>query len=1206
MSSDTQPSLLVHPDIQAGHSFTNVLLVDCQVTDYQVFVDAANPSTFPIVYSSHSSKSELTALLQAHFTNIERIAVCFLGSAIESNCCLFLDASPFFTKDNQSSVPSGENLDWMISTINTFHVKNVDYLACDTLQNPDWTQYYNLLAQSTGVVVGASDDKTGNLKYGGDWIMESSMEDIETVYFTQNISYYTHLLDGVYNDGATGLTYTYVTAGLTTSVKATSSSSVSGTVTIPASITIDGQAYSVTSLVFGAFSQCFSLTSIVIPNSITSISSSAFSQCSSLTSITIPNSVTSIGSNVFYYCSNLTSVTIPASVTSIGSSVFSQCLNLTSITVDGSNSYYSSIAGVLFNKTQTTLIQYPIGKTETSYTIPASVTSIGSYAFNNCLSLTSVIISDLVTSIGDYAFYFCSNLTSVIIPASVTSIGSGAFYICQALTSITIPNSVTYIGSSAFRSCSNLTSITIPNSVTSIGLGAFADCQSLTSITVDGSNSNYSSDNDGVLFNKTQTTLIQYPAGKTGTSYTIPISVTSIGSDAFSRCLNLTSVIISDSVTSIGSNAFNSCQSLTSITIPNSVTSIGSTVFYICSNLTSVTIPASVTSIGSGAFRFCSNLTSITVDESNSYYSSIAGVLFNKTQTTLIQYPIGKTETSYTIPNSVTSIGNYAFQGCSNLTSITVDESNSYYSSIAGVLFNKNQTTLIQYPLGNPGTSYTIPDSVTSIGSSAFEKCLNLTSITVDGSNSYYSSIAGVLFNKTQTTLIQYPCGKTGSYSIPNSVTSIGSYAFYFCSNLTSVTIPASVTSIGAQAFLNSGLTEATIPATSLGKSNFPSAFGANQTISGKTGVNIIELIPEPAPEPAPPLEHTVITQIENNVPNITDTSVDVIVVDVPVDLLTDGTEFVKSQKRTTFLAKLFTTNVGLASASGKITMTREKLLGTTSSVITKNTMVITKASNTEVAQDTSQLAADEAMYVFMNSGDFTVFSTSAGNLKIVKTSETLYTIYENYLDSNSLIKTMNVGESSSLGTFTYVVGGVSGQINSSSAPAVAPICFPKGTPVNTNQGLVPIEKLNPDIHTIRNKRIVAITQTRPLFTHIVSIEKDALGKNVPSATTQISKEHKVFYKGEMMRAVDLVGVCDRVVEIPYNGETLYNVLMEKHSHMMINNLVCETLHPDNIMAKICGGKYNSSEQDKICEELTNIIKSNNLPAYKKLYAYLK
>jgi hypothetical protein len=171
---------------------------------------------------------------------------------------------------------------------------------------------------------------------------------------------------------------------------------------------------------------------------------------------------------------------------------------------------------------------------------------------------------------------------------------------------------------------------------------------------------------------------------------------------------------------------------------------------------------------------------------------------------------------------------------------------------------------------------------------------------------------------------------------------------------------------------------------------------------------------------------------------------------------------------------------------------------------------------------------------------------------------------------------------------------------------ASIPICFPKGTPVTTNQGIVAIEQLNTDIHTIRGKKIVAITQTRPLHKYIISIEKDALGKNVPSAPIQISKEHKVFYKGEMVKAKDLVEMCEGVTRIPYSGETLYNVLMEKHDKMMINNVICETLDPKNIMAKICGGKYNRLEQDNICKELTDIIKSDNIPAYKKLYASLK
>ena len=169
---------------------------------------------------------------------------------------------------------------------------------------------------------------------------------------------------------------------------------------------------------------------------------------------------------------------------------------------------------------------------------------------------------------------------------------------------------------------------------------------------------------------------------------------------------------------------------------------------------------------------------------------------------------------------------------------------------------------------------------------------------------------------------------------------------------------------------------------------------------------------------------------------------------------------------------------------------------------------------------------------------------------------------------------------------------------------AAAPICFPKGTPVDTDQGIISIEKLNTDKHTIRGKEIVAITQSRPLQKHIVCFEKDSLSKNVPSQQTLCSMEHKVFYKGEMIKARDIVDVCENVTFNPYNGETLYNVLLKKHDKMMINNLICETLHPENIAAKISTMK-DGQKKNKAIQELTKIIKENNVPEYQKLYASL-
>jgi hypothetical protein len=170
--------------------------------------------------------------------------------------------------------------------------------------------------------------------------------------------------------------------------------------------------------------------------------------------------------------------------------------------------------------------------------------------------------------------------------------------------------------------------------------------------------------------------------------------------------------------------------------------------------------------------------------------------------------------------------------------------------------------------------------------------------------------------------------------------------------------------------------------------------------------------------------------------------------------------------------------------------------------------------------------------------------------------------------------------------------------------PPPDPICFPKGTPVSTNLGPVAIEKLNPDKHTIRGHNIVAITQSKPLQKHIVCFDKDALSKNVPSQQTLCSMEHKVFYKGEMTKARNIVDLCENVTFVDYNGETLFNVLLKKHDKMMINNLICETLHPENIAAKISTMK-DGQKKNKAIQELSKIIKENNVPEYQKLYASL-
>ena len=516
--------------------------------------------------------------------------------------------------------------------------------------------------------------------------------------------------------------------------------------------------------------------------------------------VTIPDTlvgfpVTAIGNYAFYFSSSLTSVTIPASVTSIGFGAFESCSSLTAIEVDAGNNDFSSRDGILFNKAQTTLIQCP-GRKEGTYTIPEGVTSIGNNAFSRCTSLTGVTILEGVTSIGNHAFYRCTSLTGVTVPEGVTSIGDYVFYSCTSLTGVNIPEGVTSIGDYVFNYCTSLTGLTIPASVTSIGEKTFASCTSLTWVTIP---EGVTSIGKAAFDSCSRLTSVTIPEGVTSigestfdscsslTSVTIPKSVNSIEDFAFYSCTSLTSVTIPEGVTSIGDFAFSSCSSLTSVTIPEGVTSIGDFAFSSCSSLTSVTIPEGVTSIGESAFAGCSSLTAIEVDGTNNDFSSRDGILFNKAQTILIQYPGGKAGT-YTIPSSVTSIGGSAFESCNGLTSVTIPASVNFI----GVGAFSNCSGL---------TSVTIPESVTSIGIWVFVDCSSLTAIEVDVANNNFSSVGGVLFNKAQTTLMQCPAGKAGTYTIPGSVTSIGEGALASCSSLTSVTIPSSVTSIGDYAF---------------------------------------------------------------------------------------------------------------------------------------------------------------------------------------------------------------------------------------------------------------------------------------------------------------------------------------------------------------------------------------------------------------------
>ena len=330
-------------------------------------------------------------------------------------------------------------------------------------------------------------------------------------------------------------------------------------------------------------------------------------------------------------------------------------------------------------------------------------------------TITTVIIGDSVANIGDYAFYKCKKLIYITIPNSVARIGVAAFQECSRLTSIIIPDSVKNMGSFVFFQCDNLISATLSKNISSIEEYFFYECHNLSSVI-------------------------------------IPDSVTTIGYFAFYECRNLTSINIPDNLTSIGERAFSGCSNLASIHIPDKVVNIGEYAFFQCSSLVSVNIPRSVANIGHYAFSQCSKLKNIDVESDNTAYSSENGVLFNKSKTKLIQYPINKVGTSYNIPNSVTDILTSAFRFCHLVTIKIPNSVIVLYDFAFGYCHNL--------------TSVSIGNQVDSISYGGFYDCTALKHIYSLNENPPKVQKGTFTNVDTNTCILHVPIGSKNKYAV--------------------------------------------------------------------------------------------------------------------------------------------------------------------------------------------------------------------------------------------------------------------------------------------------------------------------------------------------------------------------------------------------------------------------------------------------------
>ena len=468
------------------------------------------------------------------------------------------------------------------------------------------------------------------------------------------------------------------------------------------------------------------------------IGEAAFYKKSDIIQVVLPDSIEKIGNSAFYQCPALKEITFGENLLTIGDSAFYDCDGIKKIV------------------------------------IPDSVTSIGNSAFSYCSSLKVVTIGNGTKSIGDYAFQ-CTELTSITIPDSVIYVGDCAFRECDSITSVTMGKAVTSIGESAFRYCDLLTNIIIPDSVTSIGEDAFYHCSSLDNVTI----------GKGVK-----------SIGKGAFNYCVKVTKTIKGVGYVDKWVvscdkTVTNVELKADTVGIADSAFYQCGSLTSVTIGNGVTSIGDEAFWCCSSLTSITIPDSVTSIGCWAFDVCNSLKGVYITDIEAWCNIAFG---NEYGNPLLYarnlYLNNELVTDLVIPDSVTSIGNYAFDNCSLLTSITIPDS---VTSIGEEAFS--------YCISL--TRVTIGNGVTSIGENAFDNCKSLTGVYITdittwcniefdnyASNPLCYAHKLYLDNELVTDLV-----------IRDGVTSIGDYVFSRCTSLTSVTIGKSVASIGYAAF---------------------------------------------------------------------------------------------------------------------------------------------------------------------------------------------------------------------------------------------------------------------------------------------------------------------------------------------------------------------------------------------------------------------
>ena len=737
-----------------------------------------------VLYNSTTSSENVFNFMKTELPNLQRVGIAFHFQ----NFPLFMDLEPLFTpldleenttvklqKKIYQNLPMNfsTNLQWITDLIQHFSLQNIDFLGCNLLSDEAWKMYFQILKVYTDITVGASENETGNFKYGGDWILESSYEDVQNIYFHETVSNYAQLLNSTTLDN---ITYTYSGS----SANVIGSSGVSGTVVIPDSITVNSTTYDVTAFSGLGWDDRLSVLSVTLPEHVTSLGNSAFSQFSNLTSVhfDFTTNLTTIGSSAFFSCTSLSSIDLIDSITFIGNNGFHDCHALTDISM------------------------------------PSSLTSFENSLLLNCSSLTKIAIPDNVHTIGTGVFQNADMLTKITLPGSLTSCGD-AFFDC-GVTNLVLPehNSLQNLNFS-LTNLSNVASLIIPNNVTSIGenfwtfndsslnsiafrssiiptvhSGAFENTTNITlyveetsvigglsTLTNTFTNWNYQSVlpsgthlSGNVYFDYStnfNASISSIVSGASETSFvfddlftgTFHYDVSEVGDNAFQDLSNISQIVLPESIQYIGNYSFNNCG-ITSLSLPNNTAVIGSYAFKGCTSLASINIPTSLTSLGVEAFMGCSTLnTDIVLPSSlttlsDSCFSGCSAV------------------STVDIHSNEVSIGNYAFNDCANLTKC--DFHDASLNTLGQYAFHNCST------LANVNTNNTINMTGGTVGRNCFTNCTDLSFSVVVGSTGNAGSIGISAFQNSGVVDVSM-----------QNVTSLERFCFQNATNLQTIAIPS-------------------------------------------------------------------------------------------------------------------------------------------------------------------------------------------------------------------------------------------------------------------------------------------------------------------------------------------------------------------------------------------------------------------------------